>query len=966
MIEYQLQSPVLYGHLFAIRAKIYAVKTRLNASICPSAEPIVFSALDDSAFRDATRGAQWGRLHACAWLHVRGNVPAGLNDPVLLLDMNGEGLIYTPEGEILDGVSAVWAGGDVRRSAGWRVITELPDPSANGDTDVYIDCGYNGFNMKDIGRGRFRGAFVAERDTEVFAYYYDYFTLLLLFSTTDDRAQKTALGKALRASFRRFCRGDTSGARAALAGNLAAESVSPLTLSAVGHGHLDLAWMWPVRESVRKAARTYAIALRNIERYPGYIYGTSQPQQLAWMKERYPDLYARIRRAILAGRIELQGGFWVECDCNVSGGESLIRQAVYGKKFAQEEFGQNMRMCWLPDAFGFNGNLPQILKGCGMDYFSTIKITWNRIYKFPYRTFWWEGIDGTRVLVHMPPEGNYNSAAGPHSFLGADRNYPEKELTTALLVYGAGDGGGGPRESHMEMLRREHSLAGIPRMRFSSAIAFFDGLSQKTVPHTWSGELYLDVHQGTYTTQAQNKRYNRLMERLLHDAEALAVLRSGDVPYPHAFFGEIWKETLLYQFHDILPGSSIHRVYVESCAGYARMEERLKDYIGGCLPSGGSPAAVNLTSFHRGEYVKLNDLWYRAEVPPYGAQALTPWEEGEQPSCSDNTMANGLLTLTFNEYGEIVSCRDKDGHEYAEGPLNRLTLYRDKFVNPYNAWDIDPRYFKRRSRRLRAQEVTFTVDGPRAVRSQIYRTGKSVIRQNVILESHSDAVRFETTVDWHETHRMLRADFYPSDYGDSAEFEIQFGTMARSTSDRDSYEISQFEVCGHKWASVHRGGKGFAVLNDSKYGHRAKNGLLSLNLLRATVFPDKTADQGTHEFTYALCPLGTDNARAVEEAYRLNHPLYAGNCASFASIAAVRDPGVVLETIKQSEDGKAVVLRLYESLGRETRTALSTRIRYDRARFSDMIETPQGEADLADLCFHPFEIKTIRLESGHV
>ena len=254
MIEYQLKSPVLYGHLFAIRAKIYAVRSRLNASICPSAEPIPFSALDDGAFRDATRGANWGRLHSCAWLHVRGDVPAGLRDPVLLLDMNGEGLVYTPGGKILDGVSAVWAGGDVRRSAGWRVVTGLPDASPDNVLEVYIDCGYNGFNLKDIGHGRFRGAYVAERDPEVFAYYYDYFTLLLLFSTTDDRVKKTTLGKALRASFRRFRRSDTPGARAALAGELKAESASPLTFSAVGHGHLDLAWMWPVRESIRKAA----------------------------------------------------------------------------------------------------------------------------------------------------------------------------------------------------------------------------------------------------------------------------------------------------------------------------------------------------------------------------------------------------------------------------------------------------------------------------------------------------------------------------------------------------------------------------------------------------------------------------------------------------------------------------------------------------------------------------------------
>lgn len=965
MIEYQLKSPALYLNLFAIRAKIYTIKSRLNASICPSAEPIPFAELNSSAFRDTTQGAQWGRIHSCAWLHIRGNVPEGMKDPVLLLDMTGEGLIYSPEGEMLDGVTAVWAGGDVRRSGGWRLAAELSGVSPGSAVDYYIDCGYNGFNFQDKGRGRFRGAYAAERDAEAFAYYYDYFTLLLLHSTTDERDRKRTIGKALRLSFVRFLRGDTAGARASLAGLLAAESESPLTFSAVGHGHLDLAWMWPMRESVRKASRTYTIALKNIERYPGYIYGTSQPQQLQWMKERYPELYKRVKQVILAGQIELQGGFWVECDCNVTSGESLVRQAVYGKRFAQEEFGLDMRMCWLPDAFGFNGNLPQILKGCSMDYFSTIKITWNRIYKFPYRTFWWEGIDGSRVLVHMPPEGEYNSAAGPHSLLKAFRNYPEKELDTALLVYGSGDGGGGPRESHMQLLKREHSLAGVPRVRFSTAIAFFDALIQKVIPQTWTGELYLDVHQGTYTTQGKSKRYNRLMERLLHDAEALAVLRAGEKPYPHVFFEEIWKETLLYQFHDILPGSSIARVYAESHEGYRRMEGRLNAAISDMLPPGGSPVAVNLTSFRRSEYVKLGDSWYHAEVPPYAAQPMQPFAKKDQLSCTGDSMSNGILTLQFNEYGEIVSCKNKDGHELAKGPLNRLMLYQDPFTY-FNAWDINAHYYKKHSRRLRAEEVNVTADGPRLVRSCEYRTGKSVIRQNVILELHSDVVRFETTADWHETHRMLRADFFPADYGDSAEFEIQFGTMTRSTKSRDTYEASQFEVCGHKWASVHQNGRGFALLNDSKYGHRAKDGLLSLNLLRSPVFPDKTADRGEHAFTYAFCPLGADNAHTVEAGYCLNHPLYAGNYTPFDSIVSVSDTGVVLETIKQSEDGKAIVLRLYESLGRETQTALSPRIQYDRANFSDLVENPQEQADLTHLCFRPYEIKTIRLEGGQL
>jgi alpha-mannosidase len=327
-------------------------------------------------------------------------------------------------------------------------------------------------------------------------------------------------------------------------------------------------------------------------------------------------------------------------------------------------------------------------------------------------------------------------------------------------------------------------------------------------------------------------------------------------------------------------------------------------------------------------------------------------------------MSNGLLTLTFNEFGEIASCKTAAGRELAKGALNRLTLYRDKFTIPFDAWDIDAKYYKKHCRRLRASSIETKIDGPRLVRKQVYCFGKSSVTQSVILELNAERVLFETECSWHERFKMLRADFYPADYGDSAEFDIQFGTMERSTTERNSVETAQFEVCGQKWASVHREGRGFALVNDSKYGWRVKNGLLSLNLLRAPIYPDKTADRGTHFFRYAFCPLGADNARAVEEAYRLNNPLLVGAYKPFESAASVSNPGVVLETLKRSEDGEAIVLRLYESLGRETETKLITRLGFDKAVFCDLLERPAERADLMHLHFTPYQIVTIRLEGG--
>ena len=963
MIEYQLINPVLYGNLFAIRRKIYPVIARLDAQILPSAEPIPFAELENYRFSAVNGTVRYGRLHTCAWIRLNGRVPEDAVNPVLLLALNGEAQIYSPEGGILGAVTGVWAGGDVRRSAGWRLVDELPGLAAGAEVACLLDCGYNGFDFRDFGYGTFKGAFIAERNEQAYAYYYDYLTLLLYFSSTRDRAKKRALSRALHASFARFAGGEIADAREILRPILQEKGENEFVYSAIGHGHLDLAWMWPMRETMRKAARTMSIALNNIDRYDGFRFGTSQPQQLQWIKDQHPALYERTKQAIANGSIELQGGFWVECDCNISSGESLIRQAIYGKRFVDEEFGKQMRMCWLPDAFGFNGNLPQILRGCGMEYFSTIKLTWNQTYKFPYRTFWWEGIDGTRVLVHMPPEGTYNSTAGPHALLQGVEKYTERALNTALLVFGSGDGGGGPKESHLELLQREHDIAGLPRVRMEHAIDFFDRLAQKDIDNVWSGELYLDVHQGTYTTQSETKRYNRLMERLLHEAEALGALNANKADGMN--LEALWKETLLYQFHDILPGSSIGRVYRESHARYAQMVSQLASVIDRYLPRGSEPAAVNLSAFARRGYVNYLGRWYTAQVAPYAAQALKPYAASDALIAEGDILSNGILTLRFDKRGEIVSCKTADGRELAKGPLNRLTLYRDHFPDPYNAWNIDPNYMKKPRRVLAAKQVSVKTDGPLVIRTQTYETGKSKIDMRIILTRDSDVVRVETKIDWHETHRMLRADYYPADFSDTADFGIQFGTMQRSTRETSVYERSQFEVCAHRWASVQKNGRGFALLCDVKYGYRVKNGLMSLDLLRSPVFPDPDADRGTHEITYAFCPIGEDNAHAIEEGYRLGHPLILGEYAPFDSMARVSDPGVILETIKRSEDGRAVVLRLYESLGRENTVSLTTRAVYEHARACDLTEEPIGEIDLNAISFHPYEIKTIRLEGAH-
>ncbi|MDR1894042.1 MAG: glycosyl hydrolase-related protein, partial [Spirochaetales bacterium] len=852
---------------------------------------------------------------------------------------------------------------------------------------LYADCSFNGILMFNLGRGRFGGAYIGERDSAAYDFYYDYLTLLFLAAALPRGARRRELAARLRAAYRSFARAGAAPAREVLAPVFSRPpegEAGTFELSAVGHGHLDLAWLWPIRETIRKAARTYAGALRNIEKYPDYIYGTSQPQQLWWTKKNYPEIYRKVREAILAGRIEMQGGFWVECDTNLPGGESLIRQGLYGQRFIREEFHREMKIAWLPDAFGFSAALPQILRGCGMEYFSTIKLAWNKVNVFPHRSFWWEGIDKSRVLVHMPPEGDYNSHAQPANLLEGIKKSPEGYLKKALLVYGAGDGGGGPNESHLELLEREKRLPDLPRIRLSPALAFFEALKAGGVREVYRGELYLETHQGTYTTQGQNKYHNRLCERLLHNAEVLAALaaalpgKAGEAVLPRTLLDEAWREVLLYQFHDIIPGSSITRVNREAVEGYRKIEAALQGFVTGALAAlpppvkpgsagpginSASPCLVNLTSFERQEYFYTGGAWFRARIPPYAAVPAEP-AEGPFPglSADKDSLSNGLLTLRFGPGGQIISCTGPEGRELAaDRGLNRLILFKDKFQIPFNAWDIDPRYRKRRKRRLRPFSVTSALNGPRAERVCRYRFGKSFLTQRIILEHERNLVLFETEVEWHERHRMLRAEFYPRDYGDRVKCEIQFGHIVRRTTENNPVEKAQFEVSAHRWAAVEKEGRGFALLNDCKYGHRLKKGLMSLNLLRAPTFPDPQADRGSHRFTYAFCPFEAGNlSPVIQEAYRLNHPVLTAP-GPFPSLARVSSPQVILETIKPAESGKGAALRLYESLGREGTVRVETILPHRRADEADFLENPGEPADLQNLEFAPFEIKTLLL-----
>ena len=478
-----VDQPVEFQRLRRIRRSIYSTVAPLRAEIVRSPEPIPFDELDRDSFEPIKPGTAWGRVFDCAWLRITGEVPPGVTDAVVLLGIRGEGLVVAPDGEILDGISTVWQQGDLPHSGGkYRPVRNVD--LSSGRVELYADVAHNGVLLWELGKAVYHGAHLAIRDDEAYGFYYDYLTLVVLAKATDDAAARRPVAR--RASRRvPALRGPTTSgaAREVLAPLLAAPSTSDFVYDAVGHGHLDQAWLWPIRETRRKAARTYARQLVNIDERPDYVYGTSQPQQMQWMKERHPALFERMKRAVAAGRLELQGSFWVETDTNMPGGESLVRQSLVGRRFLQEEFGltdDQLRLCWLPDTFGYSGNLPQILKKSGMDWFQTIKISWNKVNVFPHRTFHWQGIDGSTVLVHMPPEGDYNSRGAADGLLRGLRLYPERKLDTALLVYGSGDGGGGPGEIHLELTERERSLRGLPQVKPGRAVDFFRRLEKRS------------------------------------------------------------------------------------------------------------------------------------------------------------------------------------------------------------------------------------------------------------------------------------------------------------------------------------------------------------------------------------------------------------------------------------------------------------------------------------------------------
>lgn len=747
---------------------------------------------------------------------------------------------------------------------------------------------------------------------------------------------------------------------------------------------------------------------------------SSQPVLYYFLKQRYPELYAQIQQRVKEGRWETEGGMWLEADCNLTSGESLVRQFIYGKRFFREEFGQDNRILWLPDVFGYSGALPQIMKKSGVDYFMTTKLAWNQINKIPNDTFIWRGIDGSQVLTHLittlnvgqDPKENffttYNGILHPDAIMGGWERYQNKEINNDILVcYGYGDGGGGPTRQMLETARRmEYGVRGIPKVRQASARTYFEELETrvKDNPHleTWEGEFYFEYHRGTYTSMARNKRGNRKSELLMMDLELLGVLADGRLPYPAEDLRCFWRDTiLLNQFHDILPGSSIAEVYEvtkkeyeDLAAGAGKLlQERLNLLAG----EGTGVTVFNTLGFVRSGVVNLGDVTasalrdetgkcypvqrtadgavaYLENLPSKGYKTFALWEaSGESPFIRKDAyhLETPYYAITLDENGHMVSIFDKKHDRelvQAGKAANQLRLYEDKPIY-FDNWDIDMYYVEKSWPVDELVSMRWSEDGPvRTTLELEYRCNQSTIWQKIHFYANTPRIDFETKADWKEHQHLLKAEFPVDIHSDEATFEIQFGNVTRKVHTNTSWDKARFESCGQKWMDFSEGHYGVSLLNDCKYGHSVRDGVIGLTLIKCGVEPNPNADVEMHTFTYALFPhAGTwKEAGTVEESYQLNLPAYAvrgGQPGTAFSYTAVEPRNVVLETVKQAENGDGVVLRMYECENARTKTVVRLPEGAQRAYLTNLLEEIQEELPIVDgkvtFMTKPFEIQTV-------
>ena len=761
------------------------------------------------------------------------------------------------------------------------------------------------------------------------------------------------------------------------------------TVYATGFSHVDMVWLWQEKHTVRKLANTFLNALALLDRYPEYIFSFSQPYAFQLLEEHYPEIFARVQEMVAAGRIDPVGNLWVEMDTNITGGEAMVRQLLYGRAYYRKKFGKDSDVFFMPDSFGYTASLPQIMAKSGIRYFFTDKLAaFNDRYRFPHTFFRWQGIDGTKVPAYLE-RCSYNGCLNCER---VDETYHRTEdkriVDCAYVTVGYGDGGGGADYVMAENGRRLQDMPGVPKVKMATVSKFFETATEKLAEFpVWNDELYLDGHRGTYTTHADAKKNNRRSEFALRETEIAAWMRETalSISYPAEEIEKLWKMILPMQFHDTLPGTCITQAYEDCAKVYkaffqkqkALLDEILADLTAAVPHEAGQSVVWNFLPWERTGLVQTADGLRTVTVPSMGYKVMAPAKSRFSVQVTPTTMENRFFKILFNEKGHMVSLLHKEsGRETLKAPSNVLEIFEDPARPTLSAWDIHPEY----------QNVMQTIDdvtsvevvennGERGILRIVRKFHKSTFTQDITAYADIPRIDFVTHVDYHEDMRLVKAAFYPAVQTSKAAYEIQFGAIERPTHRNTDYDEMRFEACAHKWADLSQSDFGVSLLNDCKYGYDILDGKMRITLLRSPLEPDHKADRGEHAFTYSLYPHKGSWAvgGTVRAGFELNVPLQVCDAAPKAaqvacdSFVRISNANVVLDSVKKAEDGDGYILRLYEACGGGGKVTVRTAVPVKQVIACNLMEDNETEIpvesggftfETTPYCIHSFRVRT--------
>ena len=928
-------------------------------------------------------GSEWGPPWGTTWFVLTGTVPDEWSgqrvEAVVDLGFGADPPGFQCEGLVVDDAGRPLQGIHPRRPR--CAVDATPGPvtivveAASNPTFPQFAASHLGSPDTAGERPlyRFRRADLVLIDSEAEALLHDIDVLagLMRAMALDDSRRPRLLRSLARAL---DCAG-VAEARAVLAPTLRTPApTNSHRIVAAGHAHIDTAWLWPMRETLRKCIRTFASAVRLMDEYPEYRFACSQAQQYAWIEAAEPELFQRIDVKVHGGQWIPVGGMWVEADMNLPSGESLARQIVHGQRYFESRFGRRCREVWIPDVFGYPASMPQLYASGGMRRFVTQKLSWNTTNRFPHHTFWWEGLDGTRVLTHFPPVDTYNAELTAAECVASVARFRDAAWSSwSLMPFGYGDGGGGPTREMLERARRLADVDGAPRVAVGSPAEFFERVEREAfegapVP-VWRGELYFETHRGTLTSQLRTKAGNRRCERLLREVELWSAT-AGRPPE----IDDLWREVLTQQFHDIIPGSSIAWVHADAervhASVAAELERRLAALLDALVPAGHH--VVNAAAVERDEVVDVDGEPVRVVVPANAVVALTSAPLDDRVVVTDRSMTNRHLAVRWDGNGNLSSVIALGAARELLPPGTRaavLELAPDHPVR-YDAWDLEAWTPELADELLEAESTEVVASGPLLGRVAVRRRfGPSRATVTYTLRAGSPRLDIGIELDWQHDEHLLSMAFPLDVRADTAACDIQFGHVRRPTHASTSWDAAKFEVCAHRYVDVSEPDFGVAVLNDGRYGHGLFGGRVRVSLARAARYPDPTADRGTHTVNLALFPHGAGLSDVVDEAQRFTMPLRLARGHATSAPTAIVDltgRGVEIDAVKLADDDpKDLVVRLHEAVGNRNRITLRCDRPIAAASMCNLLEEPHSGIEVGDgictLTLRPFEIVTLRL-----